>query len=78
MARSALAYCSSPLILIPAYGARYDTTDEIRRAWESGKDFHMYGYSGYCSVRDLDALRDECSTLTIVDVHSKAQYRVEL
>lgn len=76
--RSALAMCSSPLILIPAYGRSYDTMEEIKAAWESGKDFHMYGYSGYCSVRDLDALRNECSTLTIIDVRSKAQYSVEL
>ena len=76
--RSALAMCSSPMILIPAYGASYDTPQEIQKAWESGKDFHMYGYSGYCSVRNLDALRNECSTLTIVDVRSKAQYSVEL
>lgn len=65
--RSALAYVSSPILLIPAYGRQYHTVEAMRADWEAGKDFNMYGHGGYTSIRDLESLRDECSSLTITN-----------
>lgn len=46
---------SSPVMLVPAYGKKYKTSDEVRSAWKSGKDFKIVGGS-YCSIRDVEAL----------------------
>jgi hypothetical protein len=40
------------IILMPAYGARYDIYEQAIAAWEAGKDFRIQGTSSYCSIRD--------------------------
>lgn len=76
MACSALRQVSSPILLIPAYGRSYPTAEAMREAWESGKDFKVYGWSGYCSVRDLDALRHESSSIQFRDPRSGATFAI--
>lgn len=65
--RSALAMVSSPILLIPAYGKQYSSVEDMRAAWESGKDFLMYGHGQYTSIRDIKSLQDHCSSLTITN-----------
>ncbi len=44
--------------VIPAYGAKYSTADEVIMAWEEGKDFKILG-GPYCSSRDQEGLVEE-------------------
>lgn len=46
---------SSQVMLVPAYGKKYKTSDEVRRAWKSGEDFKIVNGS-YCSIRDVETL----------------------
>lgn len=70
MTRSALRQVTSPMILIPAHGQRYDTREHMQMAWDAGKDFKIYGSSMYCSKRDLTMLQDDSSSITITDPRS--------
>jgi hypothetical protein len=68
----------NPLLLIPAYGATYATKEELQAAWEAGKDFCDWRGGGrYCSIRDLAALSYMTSTITIVDMRSRVEIKVE-
>ena len=61
----------SPATLTPAYGRTYKTAAEIKAAWDSGKDFR-YGYSGpYCSIRDIELLKRDHSSIRLFDSTSK-------
>ena len=55
---------SGPMVLMPAYGRSYSTSEEAVQAWKNGKDFKAVG-SGYCSIRDLEYLKAHCSTAWI-------------
>ena len=44
-----------PLVLVPAYGAKYITFEANLAAWKAGADFKIYG-GPYCSIRDKDEL----------------------
>lgn len=72
MARSALRQVTSPMFLIPAYGARYDSPEHMRRAWDAGKDFKLYETGCYCSKRDLAMLQENSSSITLIDPRSNA------
>ena len=52
------------MYLFPAYGAVYETSEEAIKAWKGGTDFRAHG-NGYCSIRDLEMIKNECSTLWI-------------
>ena len=43
--------------IIPAYGREYSTIESALVDWQKGKDF--YSREGYCSIRDIDYLREE-------------------
>lgn len=60
---NALRQVSSPMYLVPAYGARYDDVQAMRKAWEDGEDFRMGTGGPYASIRDLDALKADASTV---------------
>lgn len=70
MTYSALRQVTSPMILIPAHGQRYDSVYEMKEAWNAGKDFKIYGSSRYCSKRDIKLLQDDSSSITITDPRS--------
>lgn len=57
-------FYSGPLVLMPAYGRIYKTSEEALQDWKDGKDFKVVG-SGYCSIRDLEYLKAHCSTAWI-------------
>jgi hypothetical protein len=51
------------ITLLAAYGARYNSQAELLKAWKDGKDFQIILEPGilgpYCSIRDVDNMRDE-------------------
>jgi hypothetical protein len=61
---NAMGMMSGPMVLMPAYGRSYNTSEEAVTAWKSGADFKIVG-GGYCSIRDLDYIKNHCSTLWI-------------
>jgi len=44
------------LILMPAYGRRYESNDEAMADWKAGKDFRIIGGGPYTSIRDAERL----------------------
>lgn len=60
----------SPLILFPAYGKTYATEEAMRIDWVSGVDFKIKG-GPYTSIRDLDKLSEDASSIWIYDLISK-------
>lgn len=61
---NALSQASSPLVLVPAYGRVYNSVEAMMTDWNAGKDFRIWN-GPYCSVRDLEHLRLEASTVTL-------------
>jgi hypothetical protein len=59
---TALDQLSKPIVLMPAYGRSYKTSQEAIDAWKSGKDFKIVN-GPYCSIRDIDELN--CSSVWI-------------
>lgn len=53
--------------LTPAYGRDYKTPTEVFKDWSEGKDFRMHTPQGstYCSVRDLELLKEEYGVETL-------------
>lgn len=44
---------SSPIVLVPAYGRRYETKEAMIFDLNLGKDFKIFA-GPYCSVRDFE------------------------
>lgn len=63
---SALRAVSGPLNLYPAYGAHYKNMISLREAWEAGKDFGFTAGGPYTSIRDIDALKAEASSVWLM------------
>lgn len=61
----ALRQVTSPMWLIPAYGRQYKTREQALAAWQAGKDFQIQG-GPYCSIRDVDMMRQEYSNIYIL------------
>ena len=57
-------FASGPVVLMPAYGRMYLSSEDAVNDWNNGKDFKVVG-AGYCSNRDLGYLKDHCSTAWI-------------
>ncbi len=64
---TALQQVSSPLILIPAYGRTYQTSEDMLADWNAGKDFRVMGHGCYTSIRDLSTLRAESSSVNLTE-----------
>lgn len=68
----------NPVLLIPAYGVKYESAEQMRADWEAGKDFRFWrGVPTYCSIRDLEKLSYLTSTITIADLLTKVQISVK-
>jgi hypothetical protein len=50
-----------PVFLQPAYGRTYATPKAALADWQAGKDFKIY--TAYCSIRDLDSLKQISSSV---------------
>jgi hypothetical protein len=64
--------------LLPAYGRKYRSQEEIIDAWETGQDFRLQGNSLYCSIRDLDALSNVADVLYSVYYPGEDPIRIKL
>ena len=60
----AIRQVTSPMFLLPAYGRRYNSREQAVKDWQGGKDFQIYG-GPYCSVRDVEKMRDMASHIFI-------------
>lgn len=76
MVCSALRQLSSPLVLVPAYGRTYRSVEALRNAWEAGHDFKIFGGGPYTSIRDIEALKADSSSVTLSDFVSRINIRV--
>lgn len=56
---------SSPIFLVPAYGRRYSTVDDMYTDFVDGKDFQI-AYGPYTSIRDLEQLAESASSIWLV------------
>lgn len=63
-------------ILMPAYGRIYADADAMRKDWEAGKDFRLYGSGQYCSIRDIAALQQRFPTAMIIDPRGPATHTI--
>lgn len=64
------------LLLMPAYGQTYYTTEAMAEAWDKGDDFKVYLSGRYTSVRDVAMMRECYNSVLIVDPHSPVEYTV--
>ena len=64
------------LLLMPAYGNTYDTTEAMAEAWDKGDDFKVYLSGRYTSVRDVAVMRESYKSVLIVDPRSPVEYMV--
>lgn len=69
---TALQQVSSPLLLRPAFGRVYVSKEDMLSGWLAGDTFRMFG-GPYCSIRDIEALRAESSSITLCDFRNPAQ-----
>ena len=52
------------LILIPAYGRKYENESACFEDWQNGADFKIEN-GPYCSIRDLDLIRKNYPVVSI-------------
>ena len=43
--------------LVPAYGRKFKTVEDMLNAWREGRDFLVKELECYCSIRDLPEFR---------------------
>ena len=53
---------SKPLMIMPAYGREYKTSEEAKADWNAGKDFKIVN-GPYLSIRDVNYLKDTYSSV---------------
>jgi hypothetical protein len=53
---------ASPLVIMPAYGREYKTSQEAKADWDNGKDFKIVG-GPYLSIRDINYIKDTYSSV---------------
>lgn len=53
---------SKPLMIMPAYGRQYKTSEEAKADWNAGKDFKIVN-GPYLSIRDTKYLKDTYSSV---------------
>ena len=45
------------LTLMPAYGRKYNTDEDMLKDWKEGKDFKIVPNGPYASIRDIDRMK---------------------
>lgn len=70
------------ITLIAAYGRSYTSQAELLKAWKDGKDFQIVMHPGilgpYCSIRDVDTMRDEYGIIKAFLRSGNVTYSVNL
>lgn len=56
------------VVLIPAYGRKYDTAQDMMNAWHNGFDFKILR-GPYCSVRDVEKLSSDYDKLILLNLN---------
>jgi hypothetical protein len=46
------------IVLVPAYGRTYNTTEEVKEDWYNGLDFRIIN-GPYCSIRDKALIKKD-------------------
>lgn len=44
--------------LLPAYGRKYESKEQLLKDWTAGKDFQIW-QGPYCSIRDREKMREQ-------------------
>lgn len=52
------------IILVPAYGRKYETLEEVKKDFYEGKDFRIFD-GPYCSERDAKSMLSEYGAINI-------------
>jgi hypothetical protein len=55
---------SKALMIMPAYGREYKTSEEAKADWNAGKDFKIAN-GPYLSIRDVTYIRDTYNSVWI-------------
>jgi hypothetical protein len=55
---------SKPLMIMPAYGRQYKTSEQAKTDWNAGKDFKIVN-GPYLSIRDVNYIKDTYSSVWI-------------
>lgn len=57
--------------MLPAYGRTYGTESAALADWNDGKDFQIFSHVRvcYCSIRDIDAIREQGTTHLRFRIH---------
>jgi len=55
---------SKPLMIMPAYGRQYKTSEQAKTDWNAGKDFKIVN-GPYLSIRDVNSLKDTYSSVSM-------------
>ena len=53
---------SKALMIMPAYGRQYKTSEQAKADWNAGKDFKIVN-GPYLSIRDVNYLKDTYSSV---------------
>jgi hypothetical protein len=53
---------SKPLMIMPAYGRQYKTSEQAKADWNAGKDFKIVN-GPYLSIRDVNYLKSTYSSV---------------
>ena len=62
---------SSPIILLPAYGRTYATREAMLKDWQAGKDFRLFPQGCYTSIRDVEDLKANASSVSLTCPHNR-------
>lgn len=62
---------SSETVLLPAYGRKYDSLTHMKADWDVGKDFKIGPNGPYCSIRDIEYLKNSSSQVTLTQDYHK-------
>lgn len=54
------------MILLPAYGRKYDSKERVLLDWHNGKDFMVRSGGYYCSIRDYESMKKDFDIIDLV------------
>lgn len=63
--------------LIPAYGRTYKTAADMLQAWKDEYDFMIWN-GPYCSIRDVELMKNEHGVTHLVLTHRHLNHTIEL
>lgn len=61
-----------------AYGRSYNDVASMVKDWETGKDFRIGSDGPYCSIRDVQYMKEQYGITRIVLTHGKLYHTISL